>query len=196
MIRALTYLQRSQNPDGGFYFSPVNPEINKAGGRTAAKETGEAGKNSNKSGVSKPAQETGEAEQSGNRFASYGTATADGLLALRAAGVSEDDPRITRAIAWLKLHHQPDRVPGFSEPSQPPGSGTNQRNGSNQPWATGLRFYYAHAISRALPELVVDLPEQSTDGSFRNAVNLVKEDDPLIATPFALYVLTRHVQST
>jgi len=30
ITRALVYLQRSQNPDGGFYFSPVNPEINKA----------------------------------------------------------------------------------------------------------------------------------------------------------------------
>ncbi|MGI8785510.1 MAG: hypothetical protein ACR2L2_17910 [Acidobacteriota bacterium] len=31
MTRALVYLKRSQNPDGGFYFSTVNPETNKAG---------------------------------------------------------------------------------------------------------------------------------------------------------------------
>src|SRR5205823_2080836 len=31
MARALVYLRRSQNPDGGFYFSTVNPEVNKAG---------------------------------------------------------------------------------------------------------------------------------------------------------------------
>jgi hypothetical protein len=147
MTRALMFLERSQNSDGGFYFSPVNPEINKAG-------------------------------ESGGRFASYGTATADGVLALRATGVSEEDPRIAKAITWLKDHHQPDRAPGFEE-------------GTSQPWGSGLRFYYAHAISRVLPDLPIELPPQSADGGFRNPVNLVKEDDPLIATTFALYVMTR-----
>jgi hypothetical protein len=147
MSRALIFLQRSQNPDGGFYFSPVNPEINKAG-------------------------------ESGGRFASYGTATADGVLALRAAGVPNEDPRIAKAIIWLKDHHEPDRAPGFDE-------------GTGQPWGFGLRFYYAHAISRVLPKLPVELPVQSSNGSFRNSVNLVKEDDPLIATAFALYVMAR-----
>jgi prenyltransferase beta subunit len=147
MARALTFLERSQNPDGGFYFSPVNPEINKAGA-------------------------------SGGHFVSYGTATADGILALRAAGISDEDPRIAKAISWLKAHHQPDRAPGFDE-------------GTGQPWGAGLRFYYAHAISRVLPNLPIELPAQSSDGSFQNAVKLVKEDDPLIATTFALYVMTR-----
>ncbi|HEV8485961.1 MAG TPA: prenyltransferase/squalene oxidase repeat-containing protein [Blastocatellia bacterium] len=147
MTRALVYLQRSQNPDAGFYFSPVNPEINKAG-------------------------------ESGGRFASYGTATADGVLALRAAGVPDEDPRVAKAINWLKDHHEADRAPGFDE-------------GTGQPWGSGLRFYYAHAISRVLPNLSVELPPQSGDGSFRNSVNLVKEDDPLIATAFALYVMAR-----
>lgn len=147
ITRALIYLKRSQNPDGGFYFSPVNPEINKAG-------------------------------ESGSGFVSYGTATADGVLGLRAAGVADEDLRISKALAWLRDHHRPDRAPGFDE-------------GSGQPWGPGLRFYYAHAISRVLPELPVELPPQSPDGSFKNAVNLVKEDDPLIATTFALYVMAR-----
>ena len=147
MSRALVYLLRSQNPDGGFYFSPVNPEINKAG-------------------------------ESSGRFASYGTATADGILALRAAGVADEDSRIANAITWLKDHHQPDRAPGFDDES-------------GQPWGAGLRFYYAHSISRVLPNLPIELPTQSEDGSFRNTVNLVKEDDPLIATTFAIYVMAR-----
>src|SRR6185295_1206887 len=147
MTRALVYLQRSQNPDGGFYFSPVNPEINKAG-------------------------------ESGSSFAAYGTATADGVLALRAAGVPNEDPRVAKAINWLKDHHEADRASGFDKES-------------GQPWGSGLRFYYAHAISRVLPNLRVELPKQSGDGSFRNSVNLVKEDDPLIATAFALYVMAR-----
>ena len=153
--RALVYLERSQNNDGGFYFSPVNPEINKAGSiRSESAAEGKTG------------------------FVSYGTATADGVLALRAAGLSDTDPRSAKALSWLKEHHQPDRAPGFEE-------------GTGQPWGLGLRFYYAHVISRVLPGLQIDLPPQSSDGSFRNSVNLVKEDDPLIATTFALYVMSR-----
>src|SRR5262245_10111278 len=148
MTRALAFLERSQNPDGGFYFSPVNPEINKAGA------SGDGG------------------------YASYGTTTADGVLALRAAGVPDSDPRIAKAIKWLRDHHKADRAPGFDK-------------GVDKPWESGLRFYYAHAISRVLPELPVELPAQAGDGSFRNSTNLVKEDDPLIATAFALYAMAR-----
>ncbi|HZM86217.1 MAG TPA: prenyltransferase/squalene oxidase repeat-containing protein [Blastocatellia bacterium] len=147
IARALTYLQRSQNRDGGFFFSPVNPEINKAG-------------------------------ESGSDFVSYGTATADGVLALRAAAIPDEDPRITAGISWLKDHHRADHAPGFDD-------------ANGQPWGSGLRFYYAQAISRVLPSLPIELPPQSEDGSFRNPVSLVKEDEPLIATTFALYALAR-----
>lgn len=141
--RALIFLNRSQNSDGGFLFSPVSPELNKAG-------------------------------PSG----SYGTATADGVLALRAAGVADSDPRITKAIGWLRQHHRPDRAPGFDKPD-------------NAGWADGLKFYYAHALARVIPSLTINLPPQADDGSFRNPSNLVKEDDPLIATALAIYVLAR-----
>jgi hypothetical protein len=148
MTRALVYLERSQNPDGGFYFSTVNPEINKAG-------------------------------ESGEGFASYGTATADGLLALQAAGVPESDSRTQRAIQWLKAHHRIDHAPGFE--------GT-----ARQSWGLGLRFYYAAVISRAVPDLPVQLPAPAPDNSFRNTNKMVKEDDPLIATPFAVRALMVH----
>jgi len=147
MTRALVYLERSQNPDGGFYFSTVNLETNKAG----------------------------EGDGRGN---SYGTTTADGVLALRAAGVPEGGPRIAKALAWLKDHHRPDRAPGFDVPPY-------------ESWATGLRYYYAGTIARAMPSLPVLLPRQRKDGSFVNSNNLVKEDDPLIATTFAVRVLLR-----
>ncbi|HET9219573.1 MAG TPA: prenyltransferase/squalene oxidase repeat-containing protein [Terriglobia bacterium] len=145
--RSLTYLARSQNADGGFYFSAVNADINKAG------------------------------EVDGG-FKSYGTATADGILALRAAGVPDTDSRIARAVKWLRDRHQPDRAPGFDP-------------GPRESWASGLRFYYAGVITRALPDLAIALPEQAEDGSFRNSNPLVKEDDPLIATTFAIGVLLR-----
>lgn len=147
MTRALVYLKRSQNADGGFYFSTVNPETNKAG-------------------------------EANGRFASYGTATADGVLALRAAGIPDTDNRIAKATKWLKDHHRPDLAPGFdAEPFQA--------------WGSGLRFYYAAAISRTMPGLPVVLPSQGNDGSFRNSNDLVKEDDPLIATAFAVQVLSK-----
>ncbi|HYR85651.1 MAG TPA: prenyltransferase/squalene oxidase repeat-containing protein [Terriglobia bacterium] len=145
ITKALVYLERSQNSDGGFYFSTANPEINKAG-------------------------------EANGGFASYGTSTADGLLALRAAGVPDQDARIVKAIKWLKNQHQPDRAPGFD--------GT-----ARQSWASGLRFYYAYVISRTRLGLPVTLPRQAADGSFRNSNNMVKEDDPLIATTFAFHVL-------
>ncbi|MEP7273397.1 MAG: prenyltransferase/squalene oxidase repeat-containing protein [Acidobacteriota bacterium] len=147
MTRALVYLDRSRNADGGFYFSPVNADTNKAG-------------------------------EAKDGFASYGTTTADGLLALRAAGIPDTDERIASGVRWLRAHHQPDRAPGFDlEPYQT--------------WASGLRFYYADVISRVLPDLPVSLPPQEADGSFRNANNLVKEDDPLIATSFAVNALSQ-----
>jgi hypothetical protein len=149
MTRARVFLGRSQNHDGGFFFSPVIPALNKAG-------------------------------QSAEGFLSYGTTTADGVLALRASGVADSDDRIARAIAWLDRNHQPDGVPGFDEGESPHAS-----------WGTGLRFYYAAAIARVRPRHRVRLPEQADDGSFRNANSRVKEDDPLIATTFAIQMITR-----
>jgi hypothetical protein len=149
MTRARVFLERSQNHDGGFFFSPVTPALNKAG-------------------------------QSAEGFKSYGTTTADGVLALRASGLPDTDDRIARAIRWLDRNHRSDRVPGFDEGDAPQTS-----------WSSGLRFYYAAAIARARPQLRVRLREQADDGSFRNANGRVKEDDPLIATTFALQMITR-----
>ena len=120
------------------------------------------------------------AGQSAEGFISYGTTTADGVLALRASGVPDSDDRIAEAIAWLDRNHQPDRVPGLDEGESPQAS-----------WCTGLRFYYAAAIARVRPQQRVRLPEQADDGSFRNANGRVKEDDPLIATTLAIQMLTR-----
>ena len=149
MARARVFLERSQNHDGGFFFSPVMPALNKAG-------------------------------QSAEGFVSYGTATADGVLALRATGLPDSDDRIARGIAWLDRHHQSDRVPGFDEGESAQAS-----------WGAGLRFYYAASIARVRPQQRVRLPEQADDGSFRNANGRVKEDDPMIATTFAIQMITR-----
>jgi squalene-hopene/tetraprenyl-beta-curcumene cyclase len=146
MQKALVYLDRCQNPDGGFFFSTVNLDTNKAG-------------------------------DVHGKYRSYGTTTCDGLLAMRAAGVAVNDARIARTQAWLKRNHLEERAPGFDvEPAR-------------MGWSDGLRFYYAAAITRAMPELSVILPPQREDGSFANTNNLVKEDDPILATAFAVRVL-------
>jgi len=74
----------------------------------------------------------------------------------------------------------PCPAPGFDEGESPQAS-----------WSAGLRFYYAAAIARVRPHQHVRLPEQADDGSFRNANGRVKEDDPLIATTFAIQMITR-----
>ncbi|MBI3857783.1 MAG: terpene cyclase/mutase family protein [Planctomycetes bacterium] len=145
--RALKYLERCRNADGGYMFSPVVLDANKAG----------VGK-------------------------SYGTATADAVLALLALKKSADAP-----LGWLIAHHRVDGVPGFDE--------------STAKWKEGMLHYYLAASAQAFQqagrgpaewqqEMIRSLAaRQREDGSFKNASFLMKEDDPLIATTFALLAL-------
>lgn len=150
--RATVLLSRMQREDGGFFFSPVVAEANKAG-----------------------------RDESG-RFRPYATATADGVLALRALGVAEDDPRLTSALAWLERHAGAERIGGIGE--QPA-----------EPWHEALRFYHAMALAEAWPPLRAEfaamlVPRQNDDGSFHSdLVTAMKEDDPLLATSLAVLAL-------
>jgi hypothetical protein len=85
----------------------------------------------------------------------------------------------------LTSHHHDIDVPGFVGPAY-------------QRWPRGLAFYYSAASSQAFRALHVDAGaqvadslrrNQRTDGSWANAENLVKEDDPLIASAFAVRAL-------
>jgi hypothetical protein len=143
MQRARIFLSRLQNDDGGFRFSTVVLDANKAG------------------------------------EGSYGTATADGVISLIAAGA--DRERIDAAKHWLMKHHRPDAAPGLTAK-----------------WPQGMRYYYAAASSEAFRLLGVPRDqdqdrrlraERRRDGSWANPEPLVKEDDPLIATGFALSAL-------
>jgi hypothetical protein len=129
--------------------------------------------------------DTNKAGQEGDHFRSYGTTTADGILALLATGHPLMDARVRAAQRWLTAHHRDMSVPGFVGEAY-------------QRWPQGLAFYYSAASTRAFRELSVDpgagIPEglrrtQRGDGSWANPENLVKEDDPLIATPFAIRAL-------
>ncbi|MBM3788174.1 MAG: hypothetical protein FJW30_27860 [Acidobacteria bacterium] len=125
---ARVFIERCQNPDGGFLFSTVVTDANKAG----------EGK-------------------------SYHTATADGVLALRATGGDA-----SRAGRWLA--ENPGH--GFDSPAR-------------RRYERGLRFYFAAATRDPS-----HLPPQRPDGGWANDESLVKEDDPLIATAFALTALS------
>jgi hypothetical protein len=129
--------------------------------------------------------DTNKAGHDGRNFRSYGTTTADGILALLACGVPRNDARVSAAQRWLIGHHRNMDVPGFT--------GDAYRR-----WPHGLAFYYASASTQAFVALQVNpgsgitqalLQTQRRDGSWANPENLVKEDDPLIATSFAVRAL-------
>ena len=161
-LRARTFIERCQNydpehpkdADGGFFFSTIEAETNKAG-------------------------------QDGPHFRSYGTTTADGILALVAIGGTIQDRRIRAAHNWLISHHRDMAVPGFVGQAY-------------QRWPKGLSFYYAasateafHSLGTVMDPSVANLLKrtQRRDASWANPENLVKEDDPLIATGFAVRAL-------
>ncbi len=168
---ATRYVSRLQNPDGGFRFlRAADDPLNKAG-----VVAGDA---------------------AGDRAArSYGTATADGLCALVDCGASAGDAPVQAAIAWLNDHDDLGAVPGFVETDDPGGHSSARE---------GLRFYYyaalAGAMARipdapfaqrrdALAEHVMGL--QRPDGSWANDFSSMREDDPLIATAWAIDALSR-----
>ena len=90
-----------------------------------------------------------------------------------------------QAQRWLSSRHRDMDVPGFTGEAY-------------QRWPHGLAFYYSASSMRAFRALQVNAGDgvvqglrrtQRGDGSWINPENLVKEDDPLIATPFAIRAL-------
>jgi hypothetical protein len=168
---AVRYVTRLQNADGGFRFAyEVNDPLNKAGVQPVIDH------DSNVSAKS------------------YGTATADGLCALVACGVAKADPRVRAAVAWLDDHGEVESVPGWPDTVEIAADSSARE---------GLRFYYYAALADAMlhfPDAefvnrraaLVDrlLKGQSADGSWINVANSQREDDPLIATAWAVAALS------
>ncbi|MFK7769112.1 MAG: prenyltransferase/squalene oxidase repeat-containing protein [Mariniblastus sp.] len=118
----------------------------------------------------------------------YGTATCDGLGILLHTGSEKDSEAVKQTLAWLVKNRQVDQVPGFTDEE------------SN--WPSSLRFYYLTALSRSLnlfepdfaikqrksiAQLLVD--SQAKTGFWKSDFNQMRENDPLIATSFALIAL-------
>ena len=157
-----------RDADGGFYFSPALPDGNKAGPV---------------SGVA-------------DRYRSYGSMTADGLRALIRLGLPIDHPRVRAATAWLHRRYSARRNPG----DFPEDRVIRQES---------AYFYYAWSSAHALraigarqlttdagdldwPVALADelLSRQRPDGSWANPYSEMREDDPLLATAFAMAGLT------
>jgi hypothetical protein len=151
--------RRAVRFDGGFFFSPIVLDANK--GEVLADEHGAF-------------------------HGSYATATADGYLALLAAGLPAADERVRAARRWLEAHPTLERPAGVPD--------------SPQDWGQALDFYHlavraeadrAAGASAVRPTLAARLgPLQQPDGRFTNVNNhLMKEDDPLLATALAVVAL-------
>lgn len=151
------FVHRCRAGDGGFVYSPGELALNKSA-LVPGVETA-----------------TSAADHRG-----YGSATADGILALRAVGEEDEAGR-----SWLQANHRVDRNPGLE-------------GAPIEAYAEAMRFYYRAAAAEALagtegwqaPLREAILAEQAADGLWRNSLALQKEDDPVIATGLALMALS------
>lgn len=182
MVKTLSFVKRCQNyagnpaqrdqkyDDGGFFMSPDVPDDNKAG-VAGTDRFGRA------------------------RYNSYGSMTADGLRALIRLGMDVDHPRVQAAANWLRQRYTPARTPGVFPPQD------EYRRESTY-------YYYVWSASHALRLLAIPeiqtragklhwapllakavLERQRPDGSWYNPFTEGREDDPVVATAFAVAAL-------
>lgn len=165
---AIRFAMRCQNfdtgdgrfDDGGFFFNPADAARNK-GGPAGTDQDGYA------------------------RFHASGSSTADGLRVLLLCRFPRDHPRFIAARDWLFKHFDPGHNHGTF-------------NDDREVLRDAYYFYYAASVADTFTLLgegpdnwaqdlaSVLLRKQQPDGSFANPFTDGKEDDPLIATPFAL----------
>ncbi len=165
--RAVAWLSGCQNfpQDGGFFFHPQNEHL----GNKALW-----------------------ADNAGKSPRSYGTATCDGIACLRIIGgkTKKQSKRLQTALTWLASHGDVKFVPGFEKAPKTLG------------WKEGLRFYYYGRLATVLPLLSqseatarrkklreILVKDQKSDGRWQNDSARMREDDPLIATCFAIVAL-------
>ena len=119
----------------------------------------------------------------------YGSATCDGLGVLLMLE-EEASSKTQKPINWLARHPGVNIVPGFKPEVDESG------------WPISLKFYYFGALSRSLDVLGDEraiatreaifkqlLETQLSSGAWKNQSARMRENDELIATPFALISL-------
>ncbi len=162
---SLTFVRRCQNADGGFHFIYDDPVRNKAGAFEGA-----------------PNQPL--------RFRSYGSTTADGLRGLLLCR-SDESAAIERAKEWLQTHFRADSHPGDYVAA-------HERN------REAVYYYYIASVSKAFRQADVTeaaggdwataitaelVKRQTANGSWKNPADLVRENEPIVATANALIAL-------
>lgn len=170
---ALEFVLRCQNfgnsdfDDGGFYDNPTFGPMNKAGG-------------------------AGTDSEGRTRYLSYGTATADGLRCMLAAGYSPNHPRVVAARVWLEKNFSATQMPGnFPEALR------LDRDSLYFTWCCEVaqamtdleRSGSPSALDWARPLATALLQRQLTGGGWKNPNSASREDDPLVATPRAMTAL-------
>jgi squalene-hopene/tetraprenyl-beta-curcumene cyclase len=123
----------------------------------------------------------------------YGSMTYAGVKSLIYCGISKDDPRVQKAVEWIKKNYTVDRNPGMPD--------------VRDHW--GLYYYY-HVMAKCLDSLGVDEIEdakgvkhdwradliealakrQQPDGSWVNDQDHWRESDPNLVTGYALMTLS------
>jgi squalene-hopene/tetraprenyl-beta-curcumene cyclase len=159
--------------DGGFHFIYDDPTRNKAGMIPA------------------------EVEGQPQLFHSYGSTTADGLRILKLCDLPEDSPRVEAAVEWLGREFRADTHPG-------------RYVKSHEPNRDAVYYYYAVSLSRTfrLPEVQSRFTRiwaeglagalvrrRNEEGGWRNMVELVRENDSLVASSNAVSALSNCVLS-
>jgi hypothetical protein len=127
---------------------------------------------------------------------SYGSATCDGLRCRLACGQTVRDEPVKRALQWITEKKPVEYVPGFEHLAE------------ENSWSQGLRFYYLQSLARVFPFLPVDIANQRAEqvaefiigsqrnnGSWVNESTRMREDDPLIATNFAILTLAELIRA-
>jgi squalene-hopene/tetraprenyl-beta-curcumene cyclase len=172
---ARSFIERCQNfsegeptkfDDGGFFFALDDPIRNKAGS-------------------------AGRDGRGRERFRSYGSATCDGYLALRACGLPPNHPRVLAAAGWLRAN-----CTGMTHGGQWPAGRAEAR--------ASLVYYQSQALAAVLADLpqksgwarhlraslVLELENrQANDGSWQGLAPDSCEDEPVLATAFATRAL-------
>lgn len=167
------WARRIQNSDGGFHFHPKKDhQGNKAGW----------------------------ADKRFSAPRSYGTATADGIRILKSLAKATANRRLEHknalhadfasAVRWIEQKPFRLSVPGFGE-------------SDDNSWQNGLFYYYSMSLMLEMDsfsdrfqkqsELIASflIKEQKSNGSWSNSSARMREDDPLIATCFALVALSK-----
>lgn len=171
--RALVFVSRCQNLETEHNTTPFAAKINDGGFYyTPAVSEQEAKRESPDGGLR-----------------SYGAMTYSGLKSMLYAGVGPDDPRVQAAVTWVKKYYDVENNPGMGK--------------------AGL-FYYYHTFSKALDAMGVDeiedaegkkhdwrkelaeqlAKQQKEDGSWVNTDRRWLENDPNLASAFALLSLS------